>query len=78
VDEMGTEEKLNIFWNKSGFYEVGQNFKSISEFLTGTSEYQTAAQKKVVKGTWDKLADMPKKMDDYYIKSMVDILMTFG
>lgn len=75
---MATDDLLNIFWAASGFGSVAQTLTDGVKMLLGTSDEMSATQKSVVRKGWDAIANMPEKMDEYYIRSMVDILMTFG
>jgi len=75
---MSTQDLLNVFWGASGFGAFGDSLTALSKTMLGTSDDMSATQKGVVKGAWDAIANMPRKMDDYYIRSMVDILMNFG
>jgi len=75
---VGTEDLLNIFWKSSGLFDLGDASKMATEFAMGTAADMTAQQKSVVKGAWSSIAKMPERMDDFYIKSMVNLLMSFG
>lgn len=75
---MGTEDLLNIFWAKAGMGDLGESFKTMTQFLMGTAPDMSATQKGVMGKAWDALKNIPDKMDDFYIKSMVRLLMGFG
>lgn len=75
---MATDDLLNIFWKTSGIAALSDAFKVTTEFAMGTAADMTAQQVSVVKGAWSAIAKMPKRMDDFYIKSMVNLLMSFG
>ena len=75
---MSTEDLLNIFWAKAGMGDLGESFKTMTQFLMGTAPDMTATQKGVMGKAWDALKNIPDKMDDFYIKSMTRLLMGFG